>query len=141
MVQKALTCKATKHRQKTIFFSQLTLLSDDLALTSYSSYIYLESWFSWLLGGVQKTLQKKKKIDRRKKLKSKVKRKKNGEYQQRQRIIIYIFGFKLYFARKHSLKKSCLHLYTIKFCSCTAGYLKHSNDGPNFNIHECKNYK
>ena len=68
MVQKALTCKATKHRQKTIFFSQLTLLSDDLALTSYSSYIYLESWFSWLLGGVQKTLQKKKENRQKKKI-------------------------------------------------------------------------
>ena len=92
-------------------------------------------------GRSAENIEKKKKTDRRKTLKSKVKRKKNEECQQTQIITIYIFGFKLYFARKHSLKKSCLHLYTIKFCSCTAGYLKHSNDGPNFNIHECKNYK
>ena len=35
---------------------------------SYLSSIYLESWFSWLWGGVQKAL-KKKKTDRRKTLK------------------------------------------------------------------------
>ena len=31
-----------------MFFFQLTLSSNNLVLTSYSSGIYLESWFSWL---------------------------------------------------------------------------------------------
>ena len=49
------------HRLKSMFFSQLTLLSNNLVLTLYLSVIYLESWFSWLWGGVQKTLKKSKK--------------------------------------------------------------------------------
>ena len=53
---------------------------------------------------------------------------------------IYIFGFKLYFARKHSLKKFA---YNIKFylqLSCAARYLKYSNDAPKLNIHKYSNY-
>ena len=38
-----------------------------------------------------------------------MKRKKNEEYEESQITTIYIFGFKFYFARKHNLKKSCLH--------------------------------
>ena len=49
------------HRLKSMFFSQLTLLSNNLVLTLYLSVNYLESWFSWLWGGVQKTLKKSKK--------------------------------------------------------------------------------
>ena len=56
MVQNALTYKATVYRLK--FFCQLTLHSSNLVLTSYLSGIYLESWFSWLWGVVQKTLKK-----------------------------------------------------------------------------------
>ena len=41
-----------------MFFCQLTLHSSNLVLTSYLSGIYLESWFSWLWGVVQKTLKK-----------------------------------------------------------------------------------
>ena len=58
MLQKALTYKATMHRLKPLFFFQLTLLSNNPVLTSYLSGIYLKSWFSWLRGGVQKTLKK-----------------------------------------------------------------------------------
>ena len=48
---------------KPMFFSQLTLLSNNLVLTSYLSGIYLDSWLSWLWGGVQKTLKKKKQTE------------------------------------------------------------------------------
>ena len=73
---------------------------------------YLESCFSWLWGGVQKTLKKKRKQAEEKHWK--VKRKKNEEYEESQITTIYIFiGFKLYFARKHILKTICLYLYTI----------------------------
>ena len=53
---------------------------------------------------------------------------------------IHIFDFKLYFARKHNLKKV---VFTIKLYLqflCVAGYLKHSNDTPNLNIHKYTNY-
>ena len=79
---------------------------------------------------------------------SKVKRKKNEEYKESQITTKYILGFKLYFARKHNLKKSCLcHFYTkfvytnfyLQFL-CVAGHLKHSNDTPNLNIHRHTNY-
>ena len=73
---------------------------------------YLESWFSWLWGGIQKTLKKRRKQTEEKHWK--VKRKKNEEYEESQITTIYIFiGFKLYFARKHILKTICLYLYTI----------------------------
>ena len=69
-------------------------------------------------------------------------RNKNEEYDE-SLTTIYIFGFKLYFARKRSLKTSCLYFYTIKFYLqflCVKEYLKHSNDTPNFNIHKYTNY-
>ena len=40
-----------------------------------------------------------------------MKRKKNEEYEESQLTTIYIFGLKLYFARKYNLKKV---VYTIK---------------------------
>ena len=91
---------------KSMLFSQLTQLFSNLVLTSYLSGIYLESWFSWLWGGVQKTSKKRRKQTEEKHWK--LKRKKNEEYEESQITTIYIFGFKLYFARKHNLKKSCL---------------------------------
>ena len=70
-----------------------------------------------------------------------MKRKKSEEYEESQITTIYIFiGFKLYFARKHSLKKV---VYTLKFYLqflCVAGYLNHSNDTPKLNIHKYTNY-
>ena len=50
-----------KPKLKPMFFSQLTLLSNNVVLTSYLSGIYLESWFSWLWGGVQKISKKRRK--------------------------------------------------------------------------------
>ena len=58
---KALTHKATMNTLKPMFFPQLTLLSNNFVLTSYLRGIYLESWFSWLWGGVEKTLKKRRK--------------------------------------------------------------------------------
>ena len=58
MVQKALTYKATMPMLKSMFFYQLTLLSNKHILMSYLIVIYLESWFSWLAEWVQKTLKK-----------------------------------------------------------------------------------
>ena len=65
---------------------------------------------------------------------------KNEEYEESQITTIYIFYFKLYFAQKHNLKKV---VFTIKLYLqflCVAGYLKHSNDTPNLNIHKYTNY-
>ena len=104
---KALTYRATMHKLKSMFLSQLALLSNNLVLTSYLSGIYLESWFSWLWGGVQKTSKKRRKQTEEKHWK--LKRKKNEEYEESQITTIYIFGFQLHFARKHNLKKSGLY--------------------------------
>ena len=63
------------HRLKPIF-SQSTLLSNNLVLTSYLSVILLRTMvFLRLWGGVQNTLKKKKKTDRRKTLKNEEKEK------------------------------------------------------------------
>ena len=104
----------------------------------FESGIYLESWFSWLWGRVQKTSKERRKQTEEKHWK--VKTKKNDEYEEIQITTICIFGFKSYFARKHNLKKV---FYTINFYLqflCVAGYLKHSNDTPNLNIHKYTNY-
>ena len=117
---KALTYKAAMHKLKSMFFSQLTLLSNNLVLTSYLSGFYLESWFSWLWGGVQKTSKKRRKHIEEKHWKVKVK--KNEEYEESQITTIYIFGFKLCFACKYNLKKKVV--YTIRFYLqflCVAG--------------------
>ena len=50
----------------------------------------------------------------------KVKRKKNEEYEDGQITKIYVFGFKLYFAQKLNLKKSCFYhqIFFTVFMSC-----------------------
>ena len=65
---------------KPMFFSQLTLLSNNLVLTSYLSGIYLDSWLSWLWGGRSTENIKKKKQTEEKHYK--VERKKNEEYEK-----------------------------------------------------------
>ena len=48
-----------------------------------------------------------------------MKRKNNEEYKESQITTIRISDFKLYFARKHNLKKSCLYrqvLFTVFMC-------------------------
>ena len=65
--------------------------------------------------------------------------KKNEEYKESQITTINIFGFtfymeKIYFTRKHNLKKA---VYAIPFYLqflCIPGYFKHSNDTPKLNI-------
>ena len=52
-----------------MFFSQLTLLSNDLVLTSYLSGNYLESWF-FFMGRSADNIEEKTKTDRKKTLKS-----------------------------------------------------------------------
>ena len=59
MVQKPLTSKSTMRSLKPIIFYRLTLLLNNHVLMSYLSGIYLESWFSWLRDGAQKTLKKR----------------------------------------------------------------------------------
>ena len=85
-----------------VFFPQLALFSNNLVLTSYLSGIYLESWFSWLWGGVQKTSKKRRKHIEERHWKV---IEKNKEYEESQITTIYIFGFILYFAGKYNLKK------------------------------------
>ena len=60
-----------------------------------------------VMGWSAENIDRKKKTDRIKTLKNE--EKENEEYEESQITTIYIFGFKLYFARKHNLKKSCLH--------------------------------
>ena len=83
-------------------------------------------------------IEEKKKTDRRKRWK--VKRKKNKQYEETQIATTYIFGFKLYFAQKHSLNKSCLYHKFYLQVLCVAGYLKHINNTQKLNIHKYKNY-
>ena len=65
---KALMYKATTmYSLKSMLFSQLTMLSNNLILVLYLNGVYLESCFYWLWVGVQKTLkksEKKKKINK-----------------------------------------------------------------------------
>ena len=55
---------------KSMFFSKLTLLSNNLLLTSYLSGIYLESWVFLVMRWSVENIQEKKKTERRKRLKS-----------------------------------------------------------------------
>ena len=75
MVQKALTYKATIHRLKPMFFSQLTLLSNNLVLTSYLRGILLKIVIFFAMGRSAENIEETKKTDRRKSLKSKEKEK------------------------------------------------------------------
>ena len=65
-----------------------------------------------VIGWSVENIEEKKKTDRRKTWKSE--EKEIEENEESQITTIYIFGFKLYFPRKHNLKKSCLY-YQILF--------------------------
>ena len=86
------------HKLKSMFFSKLTLVSNNLVLT-----YMLRIMVFLVMGGLQKASKKRMKQTEAKHWK--VKRKKNEEYEESQITVIYIFDFKLYFARKHSFKK------------------------------------
>ena len=70
----------------------------------------------------------------------KVKRKKNEEYEEGQITTIYINVLNYILLENIIWKKA---VFTNKFYLqflCVAGYLKHSNDTPNLNIHKYTNY-
>ena len=101
------------HRLKSMFFNQLTLLSNNLVLMPYLSGIYLDWWFSWLGAGVQKTLKKgenrqKKTSKNEGKEKRRIQGKSNNSNEH---LRFYLLFKRSYFVRKHSLKKV---VYTIK---------------------------
>ena len=106
------------HKLKSMLFSQLTLLSNNLILTSYLSGIYLESGFFFLWGGVQKT--PKKEENRQKKnteewRERKTKNKRKVKYQQYTSLVLnYILPKNIIW------KKDCLYhriLFTV-FMHC-----------------------
>ena len=103
---KALMYKATRHRQKfNAFIPADTALnnSNNFVLASYLSGICLESCFSRSGEECRKQWRKEEDIEEKQ---WKMKRKKKTEDKESQMITISIFGFKLYFAQKHNLKKS-----------------------------------
>ena len=61
MVEKAFNALGHYAQAKINVFYQLTLLPNNIVLTSYLGGFYLEPWFSSLWGGVQKTLKKRRK--------------------------------------------------------------------------------
>ena len=70
-----------------------------------------------------------------------MKRKKNEVYEESQITTIYIYF--IIFCSKTQFEKKFLYLYTSKFYLqflCVAGYLKHSNDTKNLNIHKYTSY-
>ena len=67
----------------------------------------------------------------------KLRRKENEDYVESQIATIYIFSFKLYFPRKTWFEK--MWLVPSNFI-LVAGYLKHSSDTPNPDIHKYTNY-
>ena len=69
---------------------------------------------------MQKTSKKRRKQTKENDLK--MKRKKNEAYEESQITTIYIFGFKLCFARKHDLKKNCVYHQILLQILCVAGY-------------------
>ena len=110
MVKKALMYKTTTHRLKP-FFSQSTLLFNNLVLTSCFSGILLRTMVFFVMGKSPENIKEKKKTDRRKTLKSeeKAKRRVRGKSNNNN---IRLYWFKLYFAQKHILKKK---LFTLLY--------------------------
>ena len=88
-------------------------------------------------------IEKRRKGDRRKTLKNekKEKRRIQGKPNNNDKCFwFYLLYKKIYFARKHSLKKL---VYVITFylhILCVAWYLKPRNDTPKLNMHKYTNY-
>ena len=96
--------KKLNSQAKTNVFSQLILLSNNLELTSYLSGIYLESWFSSLSGGVQKTLKKRRKQTEEKHWKSEekeIRRVRGKSNNNKIHLWFYLLYKKLHFDQKH----------------------------------------
>ena len=91
------------------------------------------------MGWSAENIEEKKKTDRRKPLKSE--KKENEEYEENQITTIYIFGVLSYNLLENIIRKKVVNIikFYLQFL-CVAGYLKHSNDTPNLNIHKYTNY-
>ena len=96
------------HKLKSMFFSQLTLLSYNLVLTSYLSGANLKSWVFWLWSA-ENIEEKKKQIGEKH---WKVKRKNTEKYEESQKATIYIFGLNYILLENIILKKV---VHAIKF--------------------------
>ena len=87
-------------------------------------------------------IENKKKTDRRKTLKNVEKEKRRihrKSNNNKKHLWFYLLYKKLYFARKHGLKKSGLYHHILFTVLCVAAYLKRSNDTPKLNIHKYTN--
>ena len=95
------------------------------------------------MGRGAENIEKKKNTNRRKTLKDeeKEKRRIHGKSNKNDKHLWFYLSYKrLYFARKHSLKKV---VHTITFCLqflSVIGYLKRSNDTRKLNIHKYNNH-
>ena len=91
------------------------------------------------MGWSAENIEEKKKTDRRKPLKSE--KKENEEYEENQITTIYIFRVLSYNLLENIIRKKVVNIikFYLQFL-CVAGYLKHSNDTPNLNIHKYTNY-
>ena len=92
-----------------------------------------------IIGWSAENIEEKKKTDRRKPLKSE--KKENEEYEENQITTIYIFRVLSYNLLENIIRKKVVNIikFYLQFL-CVAGYLKHSNDTPNLNIHKYTNY-
>ena len=76
------------------------MVSNNHVLVSYLSGIYLESWFSWLVGKLQKALKKRRK-QAKEKHEQKEKRRMQGKSKSSNSNKYHYLSYKkLYFARK-----------------------------------------
>ena len=91
-------------------------------LMSYLSEIYSESWLSWLGGEMQKILRKRRIQTEKKALKNKDKEKRRIQGKSNnnnEHFYCSLLFEKIYFAQKHSLKKTSLYhhiLSTVFMC-------------------------
>ena len=109
---------------------------------SYLIGIYLELWFSWLWGGVQKTLKKrriqqKKNIEKWREKKWRIQGKSNSNNEH----LWFYLLHKNYILLKNMVWKKVV--YTITFYLqflCVTGYSRRNSNTPKLNIHKYNNY-
>ena len=137
------TYKAMMHRLKR-FFSQSALLFNNLVLRSYLTDVLLRIKVFLVMETSSENINEKKKIDRRKTLKSEEKEKRIiwGKSNNNN---IHLYWFQIIFCSKTYFEKKffILYLYTMKFYLqflCVTGCLKHSKGTLKLNIHKYTNY-
>ena len=109
MVQKALMYNATMYRLK--FFSQSTLLFNNLVLTSYLSGVLLRIMVFLVMGMSPENIKEKKETDRRKTLKSEEKEKRRT-WRESNNNDIHLYWFEIIFcSKKHFEKKLFIPFY------------------------------